>query len=171
MKRFIVAASLAAAVVVPVAQAGAVPPGNSSVPLGSTNGCFVVATPAVPGTCNFLGDSAQVGIGGFSTDGYTITHQRKFVRCTTTTPRTVSEIGLETVTTDSESGTNYIGDGPTTSWQQGIVNTLTIKGNGFAAVGGPGDPDPAMASDPQVGPSPAFVGAEGSSSQKVGDNC
>jgi hypothetical protein len=169
MKRFIAAAALAASAAVP-ATAGALPPGNSSVPVGSTAACFVVATPAAPAICNFIGaGSGDVGVGGFSTGGYTITHQRKVAVCDATT-NTVSGYKLQTVTDDSQSGTNYIGSQD--SYAKGVVFTLTVNGEGFAAVGGQGTPGADMASDPAVGPAPGYAGAEdGTGGAHAGDAC
>jgi hypothetical protein len=177
MKRFIVAAALSAAAVVPVSQAGAVPPGNAGAPLGSQGGCFVVATPApVSASCNFLGGPSNQGVAGFTTGGYKISHQKRIAVCDNNVPRKVT--GFTTVTVVDEnnvySAPSYIGDGPGTTWPTGIVQTLTILGNGFAVIGGSGTPSQAMATNPEpvVGPGPAYAGAEnGAGSLAVGDNC
>src|SRR3954447_2007411 len=81
MKGLLLGSVVAAAIAIP-ATAGAVPPGNTSVPLGSTGACFVVATPAAPATCNFVGaGSGDVGYIGGGSGSYAITHKVKVVDC------------------------------------------------------------------------------------------
>lgn len=166
MTRMFAAAALAAAAVLP-ATAGAVPPTNSSVPVGSTAACFVIATPALPATCNFVGaGSDDVGVGGVSTGTYSITHQRKVVHCTN---HAVDGFGLETVIDKSGSGTPI---GSQTSFLSGVVFTLTVTGNGFAAVGGKGTPGADMASDPVVPSGTNYAGSEdGTGGRGLGDPC
>lgn len=167
MKHLFVAAALAAAAV-PAAQAGAVPPGNTSLPLGSTNGCAVVATPAVPGTCNFKGSSSDIGYGGVSTGGFTLTHKQKVSKCVD--GKTTADVELKTVTDDGASGSGPFYDGPSYALKNGVIYTFTVLGNGFGVIGGQGTPGPDMASDPAVGPAPGYAGAE-DATKPVGTPC
>lgn len=168
MKRLVLGAALAAVAVVP-ATAGAVPPGNTSVPAGSTAACLVVSTPAGSAQCSFVGaGSKDVGDGGTGSGTYTITHQRKVAVCGA--DRKVSGFGLETVTDDSGSLSPYVGD--TNTWSNGIVYTVKLTGAGFLAIGGQGTPGQDMAADPAVGPGPGYAGAEDATGgKKVGDAC
>jgi hypothetical protein len=166
MKGRITAAALSAAVLLP-ATAGAVPPGNTSVPLGSTAACFIVSTPAAPATCNFVGSADAVGYGGIGNGSFTITHKRKYAVCGP--DRTITGFAVENVT--DEEGT-MAPAGSQTGFLDGIVYTAKLDGVGFFAVGGPGTPGPDAAADPAVGPGPDFAGAQdGTGGQKVGDAC
>ena len=167
MKGFVLAAALGAAALLP-ATAGAVPPGNTSVPLGSTAACFIVATPAAPATCNFVGaGSSDIGYGGIGTGDFTITHQRKVADCGA--DGTVSGFKLVTATDDSGSMTPA---GSMSTFTSGIVYTATVTGEGFFAIGGQGTPGPDAAADPAVGAAPGYAGAEDATNgAKVGDAC
>ena len=165
MTGLITAVALAAAALVP-ATAGAVPPGNTSVPLGSTAACFIVSTPAAPATCNFVGSSDAVGYGGIGSGNFTITHKRKVAVCEN---HVVTGYALQTAEDDS-GGMQPAGS--MTSFDDGIVYTATLTGVGFFAVGGPGTPGADAAADPAVGPAPGYAGAEDrTNGAKVGDAC
>jgi len=167
MKGLFIAAALGAAALLP-ATAGAVPPGNTSVPLGSTAACFVVATPAAPATCNFIGaGSSDVGYGGIGTGDFTITHQRKVVDCGA--DNTVA--GYKLVTAQDDSG-SMAPAGSQTTFTSGIVYTATVTGAGFFAIGGQGTPGPDAAADPAVPTATNYAGAEDATGgAKVGDAC
>ena len=167
MKGFILAAALGAAALLP-ATAGAVPPGNTSVPLGSTAGCFIVATPAAPATCSFVGaGSDDIGYGGIGSGDYTVTHQRKVVDCGA--EQTVTGFKLSTVTDDSGSMQPA---GDLSTWNEGVIYTATVTGVGFFAIGGQGTPGADTAADPAVGAAPDYAGAEDATGgKKVGDAC
>lgn len=141
MKRFIVAAALAAAAV--PAMAAAVPPESTGGPLGP-NACAVVGTPALPATCRFQANSQTVGSGGFAGPGakITLTHKVKSSSCV----NNVIVHAVNTVTDESVSGPNYLGSQE--SYISGVVYTLTITGPGFAIAGGPGTPSPAVPAEP-----------------------
>jgi len=169
MKLLIAAAALAAAAL--PATAGALPPGDTSVPLGSTAACVVIATPALPATCNFIGaGSSDVGYIGGGSGSYAITYKQKYAVCDSAT-QTVSGIALRNATDDSGDLTPPNAASQTT-WQQGVVYTITLTGEGWLAIGGQGTPGQDMASTPQVGPAPDYAGAEDDTNGKhVGDAC
>jgi hypothetical protein len=170
MKSFIAAAALAAVAALP-ATAGALPPGDTSVPLGSTAACFVVATPAAPATCNFVGaGSSDVGYIGGGSGTYAITYKEKYAVCDPTT-NTVSGYALRNATDDSGSLTPPNAASQTT-WKKGVVYTITLNGEGWLAIGGQGTPGQDMASSPQVGPAPGYAGADDATGGKqVGAAC
>src|SRR5688500_5809261 len=82
MKRFAVAAALAAAALVPATQSSAIPPDSAGGPLGWGGACMVVGNPAVPATCRFTANSA-VGYAGFAGPGgsVTLSHKEKTAVC------------------------------------------------------------------------------------------
>jgi hypothetical protein len=138
MKRFIAAAALAAAAVVPATQAGA-------VPIGSQNACAIANSPATPSSaCRVIGSSSGVGVGGFAGPGgaITLTHKEKTSSCD-------NHVIVHTTTTKTDksvTGPNYLGSQGGLS--NGVVYTLTVSGPGFAAAGGQGTPGPNSASEP-----------------------
>src|SRR3954469_6933637 len=136
MKGLLLGSVVAAAIAIP-ATAGAVPPGNTSVPLGSTASCFVVATPAAPATCNFVGaGSGDIGLIGGGSGTWNITHQIKVVTCDQTT-HTVSGYHLQQAN-DQGGSLTPPGAAEMDSWQSNVVYTVTLAGEGFLALGGQG---------------------------------
>jgi hypothetical protein len=168
MKRFIAAAALTAAAIVP-ASAGAVPPGNASVPLGSTKGCFVVASPAGKATCNFVGaGSSDLGYIGGGQGTYAISHQQKVVTCTAG-----KVTGYHLASHVDDAGDLAPPNAASqTTWTNNIVYTITLTGTGWLAIGGSGTPGQDMASDPAVGAGPAYAGAEDATAgAQINDAC
>jgi hypothetical protein len=167
MKRFIAAAAFAVAAV--PAVAGAVPPGNSSLPLGSTSACAIAAAPAgpVPGKCSFRSAGDTIGYAGASSGGFTLTHQQKVNKCVA--GKTTADLELKTVT-DASGGAGPFYDGPDLGLRSGVVYTFTVLGGGWAIAGGQGTPGQDMSSDPTVGAAPGYAGAEDATTA-VGTAC
>jgi hypothetical protein len=172
MKRLFAAAALAAVAVLPASQAGAVPPEATGFPAGN-NACFVIATPALPGKCNFTGASGGIGYGGISSGGATLTHVKKVNVCTVDPAdgkSKVSGYAAQVVTDATAEGQSPIDfeDGPSYSFATGRVYTFTVNGVGFGAVGGQSSPGAAEPATPSAGNS--FAGAENASSP-IGTLC
>jgi hypothetical protein len=176
MKRFVLAAALLGVVVLPAGEAGAVPPGNSSVPLGSTKGCFVVGLNSVlPGTCNFVGTGGgppdgDIGYIGGGSGYFEISHQRKVVTCDGAGK--VSGYHLTKAVGQSGDLTPPNAAG-TASWTSGVVYTVTVTGFGWLAVGGSGSPaDLASSTEPAAPSGQNFAGSEdGTGGKTVGQAC
>jgi hypothetical protein len=164
MNRLFATAALAAVAVLP-ATAGAVPPATTGFPAGN-NACFVVATPALPGKCNFTGASGGIGYGGISSGGATLTHIKKVNVCTVDAAdgkSKVSGYAAQVVTDATAKGQSPIDfeDGPSYSFVTGRVYTFTVNGVGFGAVGGQSAPG---AAEPATPSSASWAGAEDASS-------
>ena len=168
MKRKIAIFVAALAVASLPTTAGAVPPGNSSVPLGSTAACALVATPALPATCNFVGvGTYDLGFSVLGSGSYKIVHQQKIVTCI---DHVVTGYRLATRVDYSYSLTPY--SGAVTPFLDGVVYTATFDGQGVLVIGGAGTPGPDIASDPAAPKQVGNPGAEDATGgHQVGDAC
>jgi len=174
LKGLVLAAALGAAALLPAA-AGAAPPTTSGIPLGS-NACFVVATPALPGTCNFTGAANGIGYGGGTDGSYSLTHIRKTNVCTVDPADGINKVSSykADVVADAagEAGDGYtpfdFEDGPSFSFTTGRVYTFTITGNGFGAAGGQTGPATAEPATPSASD---WAGADTSGASALGTPC
>ena len=157
MKRFITAAALLGAAVLP-ATAGAIPPDSQGGPLGGA-ACMVFASPAPASTsCNFTGASGGLGYMGGSSGGFTLTHVQKVNVCTN---GVVTGYAAKTATDESSTASGPFYDGPGYAFAIGRVYTFTVNGIGWGVVGGQSTPAPTPPAEPAT-PSAAnnYAGAE-----------
>lgn len=135
MKRFAAAALLAAVMTPPVAGAE---------PLGSDKACGVgMAQGGGTSSCRFTASADTLGLIGFTTDGWTLTHKVRTSAC-------VDHVYVHTTTVveDFDEGAGPVGE--QTSLTAGVVYTLSLKGNGLILAGGPSDGAPSpTASEPE----------------------